>query len=603
MLFSILFSAGMLSFASPDGSQEPLVDSLDAVTVTADRGVIVSRTDTISFNNSSDLSDALMSCPGLYVNDNGGIAGLKSVSLRGLGSAHTVIYVDGVKVGNLQSGQNDLGMLDFAVLESIVVDYAQNSVSLKTARPEFRMSPVAGNVRMHAGSFGTYLPSARLDFRLSDNYSLSASSSGIFSKGNFKCADGSRRANNDISQVRAGLDLWGIISGGDMHVKAYYNDASRGTPGSVSWPSDDRQKDRNAFLQGVLRKRFTDVYSMNISAKGAYDNIFYTSSYGDSRYGQTDIQLNTSHYFRVSDNWNLSAAADLQWDALKSTNYTAARTSLLAALSSSYLSEMISADLAVEYYGTFDKGALSRHAWSPSLDIRASLTEGLDLVAFGRRAYRVPTFNELYYVGYGNPQLSPEDAWLTDVGVEYTFIRQLQNGYSMQLKAKVDAFYNYLTDKIISAPTEADPNIWAPYNLGEVRSVGTDAVCGAMFLLGDWKAGADLKYTFQSAVDKITGDYVPYIAKHTFCADIDASWKKWMMSIIWQMRAGRSDSYGNMPDWNTLSASLSRSFAFDRAGAMRLNITVRNILDCRYELSSGYPMPGRSLTGGIEYRF
>ena len=75
------------------------------------------------------------------------------------------------------------------------------------------------------------------------------------------------------------------------------------------------------------------------------------------------------------------------------------------------------------------------------------------------------------------------------------------------------------------------------------------------------------------------------------------------MSIIWQMRAGRSDSYGNMPDWNTLSASLSRSFAFDRAGAMRLNITVRNILDCRYELSRGYPMPGRSLTGGIEYRF
>ena len=36
---------------------------------------------------------------------------------------------------------------------------------------------------------------------------------------------------------------------------------------------------------------------------------------------------------------------------------------------------------------------------------------------------------------------------------------------------------------------------------------------------------------------------------------------------------------------------------------LSLKLSVRNITDCRYETVSGYPMPGRSVMGGIEYRF
>lgn len=187
------------------------------------------------------VSEVLNLSSGLHVGDNGGIAGLKSVSLRGLGSAHTSIYLDGVRVGNVQSGQNDLSMLPLEDLSSAAVDYAQNSVMFKTARPVFGNSPVAGKVRFYAGSFGTYLPYARLDFKLSDKMSLSANAAGVFSKGDFVYGDGQVRKNNDIEQYRGGLDLFGIMDGGDYHVKAYYSQVERGTPGSVSWPSEDRQ--------------------------------------------------------------------------------------------------------------------------------------------------------------------------------------------------------------------------------------------------------------------------------------------------------------------------------------------------------------------------
>ena len=604
MLLSLILSAGLVSGGSPAGTEVPATDSLHAVTVTADKGVVVSRKDTLSLANSFTVSDVLQLSPSLLVGDNGGQAGLKTVSLRGMGSAHTAIYVDGVRVGNVQSGQTDLGMLGMENFSSAVVDYAQNSVSFSTARPVFGDHPVSASASFLAGSFGTYMPKIRLDFRLTDRLSLSANASGVFSKGDFPYVDTLRRTNNDLTQFRAGLDLFGIMDGGDFHVKAYYNDAERGTPGSTFYPSADRQRDRNAFMQGVMTKRFSNLYTLKISAKGSYDDIFYTSSWGDSRYGQTELQLNSAHDFQIKDWWKLSLAADLQWDGLKSTGYEASRFSAFAALASSFRLQRFSADVAFEYQGAFDRNGLSRNAFSPSVDLKYTVLKGLDVIAFGRRAYRIPTFNELYYAGYGNPELMPEDAWMTDIGLD--FHRTLSSKWS--LSAKLDGFCNLLKDKIISAPTEADPNIWLPYNIGRVRSAGVDAVVGTDYHSDGWLFSFDAKYTWQSAVDITQDSYsygsaVPYIAKHTVVLSGLLSWKGWSLSPLWQLRAGRSDGYGELPDWNTLDLSLGKSFSLGKGGTLAMKVSARNLLDARYEVVSGYPMPGRSFMAGVEYKF
>ena len=173
-MFFSFFTAGLVSVGLLAVTELCVADSLGAASVTADKGVVVSRIDVLPVSGALSVSDVLNLSTGLHVGDNGGTAGLKTVSLRGLGSAHTAIYLDGVRVGNVQSGQNDLGMLPLEDLSSVAVDYAQNSVIFKTARPQFDNLPVSGKVIFNAGSFGTYLPYARLNFRLSDKVSLSA---------------------------------------------------------------------------------------------------------------------------------------------------------------------------------------------------------------------------------------------------------------------------------------------------------------------------------------------------------------------------------------------------------------------------------------------
>lgn len=604
-------------------------DTLEVAMVTAERGMIVSRTDSVSLDGLTDAGSALTKIPGLTITDMGGQAGLKTVSLRGMGTSHTAIFIDGIRIGNLQSGQSDLGMLALEDFRTAVIDYAQNSINFITAGPQTGSGrKVTADIAFKGGSFCTCLPYASLGWRINDKLSMRVKAGGTFSKGDFPYkgtdTEGNtaemRRSGNDISKWHAGADFFGGLTDGRWQAKAYFNSTDRGTPGSTDWPSSDRQKDRNMFIQGSLDRRFGS-YGLKISAKGSYDDLEYFSSWGDSRYEQGEFQLNTSHSYRIKDWWDATLALGGQADRLKSGNYAAGndgspaaegimRLLLRSSIGTGITLERLKASLTMEYEGLRDISSgtrtLSLGALSPSASIRFRIADGLDIAAFGRRAYRAPMFNELYYIGYGNGNLKPEDAWMTDIGMQWSHAI----GRKWDITIKADGFFNWLDNKITSAPSTSDPNIWLPYNIGKVFSAGTDISARASFSSNGWDGSISAEYTLVDAKDKTpdsasSGKQIPYIARHSLTAAGSIGWKGWKLDAVWNMREGRSGSYGDLPGWNTLDISLSRSFRVGReeAGrAMSISLRADNLTDERYELSAGYPMPGRSLMAGISFR-
>lgn len=579
-------------------------DTLQGVTVVADRGVVVSRTDTLSLENVSSADELVYMVPSLGLSDYGGLSGLKSVSLRGLGSAHTAIYIDGVRVSNVQSGQPDLSFIDFSSLSTAVVDYAQNSISFNTRKPVFTDNGINGRAGLEAGSFGTWMPSARLNFRLSDKVSASAGLSALWSRGDYPCPDGSTRTNNDIRQLKAGADFWGALSKGEWHAKAYVNDAARGVPGSVTYPSDDRQKDRNAFLQGSLHNAFSRLYTLDLSAKASMDEMYYQSAWGNNEYLQRSFQLNSTHIFRISEKIGASLSAGADYDGLDSDTYTASRTNITGAASAFFRLGMLDANIGVQYDLWADAGKSSRQALSPSANLTLSLTRELSINGFARRAYRVPTFNELYYVGYGNPELKPEDALLSGIGIEWNH----GLGEALRLSMSLDGFYNLLKDRITSAPTEEDPNIWLPYNIGRMQAAGADLGVSLRYGGPRWDWGFNLKYAFQDATDRTPGSssfgmQVPYIARHSLSAGADALYRGWRLALDWILRSGRFDSYGQMPDWNSLNAAIEKEFSLSGALGVKIGIKATDLLDTRYEAVRYYPLPGRTVLCNISIMF
>jgi len=575
MFFFLLFFSGI-------GQLQTVSDTLKPASSVAERVVSVSRTDTIKIGMNGTVTDFLQLVPALTTNDLGGSSGLKTVSMRGMGSAHTSIYLDGIKVGNLQSGQSDLGMFDMDNVNAVSVDYARNSIDFTTHQP----TRTGGHVKMNAGSFGTWNPSARADVRFKPNLTASANVSYLNSKGDFPFGDGQVRTNNDIRQIRAGTDLfWGF-----SQTKIWFNDVDRGAPGSVSWPSEDRQKDRNFLVQSSFRKKISDIYSLYASAKYSNDNIYYQSSWGDSRYIQNEFQLNSSNIFRISDRWKASAIAEIQYDKLDSDSYNQARFAAVVSAGATYAGKRFRTDICMDYKGAWDGGRTMENSLSPSADIGFRISKCLEINAFVRRARRTPTFNELYYVGFGNPELKSEDALLSDIGMAFS----KNTGLNWDWGLKADFFYYGLKDKIVSAPSDDDPNIWTPYNIGRVNSLGTDFSAKAGFHRKNLLLGLECRWSFISSRDLETGSQIQYVPRNTLIIKADANYYKWYTSLIWNMRSGRYDANGAMSDWNTLDLNLGRNFRY-----ISIFVNLKNIFDTRYELSSGYPMCGRSLTGTI----
>lgn len=631
MKYRITMISAALAVAVSAHAMHEATDTLKVATITAEKGMVVSRTDSISLRSTSDVCQALMDIPGLTVTDMGGNAGLKTVSLRGMGTAHTEIYIDGIRMSNLQSGQPDLGLIGMENLSSAVIDYAQNSISFTTARPAFKPKDngdyrkFAMNAGFKTGSFGTYLPSLRLGWKLSKKICLSANAGGTLSDGDYpyRTTDGNgsdiqiRRSGNDLIQMHAGADIFGNMGDGYWQAKAYINFSDRGAPGSITWPSQERQKDRNLYIQGSLRWS-SGRYRLAASSKVSYDQMDYMGTWGDSRYGQGEIQLNTSHLYRLKGWWHMSAALGGQWDLLESGNYGAvtdtaepgegiSRMEVRSTVTSSFILDWFKADISLEYKNLHD---IENHrnilalAWlSPSAGMRFRLVEGLELSAFGRRACRVPMFNELYYIGFGNLGLRPEDAWLTDIGAEWE--RNICR--TMKFAVKVDGFFNWLDDKITSSPSSHDPNIWLPYNIGKVFSKGADLSGTFRYEGRQWKAGADTRYTFQDARDRTPGSdsfnmQIPYIARHSIVISGEVTWKGWRLDARWNCRMGRTDNSSTLEDWDTVDVGLSRCIRLSRKSSVpeaKVSISARNLTDTRYELTRGYPMPGRSIMLGI----
>ena len=80
------------------------------------------------------VGDALKHMSGVTVKDYGGVGGLKTVGIRGLGAQHTAVFYDGVAVGDCQSGQVDLGRYSTENLAGVELLIGQGDDIYKSAR-------------------------------------------------------------------------------------------------------------------------------------------------------------------------------------------------------------------------------------------------------------------------------------------------------------------------------------------------------------------------------------------------------------------------------------------------------------------------------------
>lgn len=590
------------------------------------------------------IADAIRYFSGVQIKDFGGIGGLKSINVRSLGSQHVGVFYDGVELGNAQNGIVDLGRFSLDNMESVSLyngqksatlqsakDYASaNAVYLRTKKPRFTDGKRNNwNFRLKGGSFMTVNPSVLWEHKISDRLSLSASTEFLYTTGRYKFTYAKQdgydttgvRQNGDVRMTRAEVALFGDIEGGYWRAKVYFYDSERGYPGAVvrgKFVHQDRQRDDNFFAQGSFKKDFAPWYSLQVSGKYAYDYLHYladprldvTAMYVDNRYRQQEAYLSAAHRFKPFRWWTLSLATDFQWNSLDAdlrdfvyplryAGYGAAATAfefgglkLSASLLYTYIHDVLRAsDAEMDDRHQLSPAVIA--SWKPFRDI------DLELRAFYKKNYRMPTFNDLYYTFTGASWLEPEETVQYDFGATWHLIRS--RGWFRGVDIQADVYFNQIDNKIIAMPT-SNQFRWTMMNLGYVEILGVDAAAQGYFRFGPVDVSPRVNYTFQRARDLTDptsewyGGQVAYIPLHSCSVTLGAAYSSWSFNYSFIYTGERYESSANIPEnyaqpWYTHDISLTKSFLF-KGWELQATALVNNILNQQYEVVKCYPMPG-----------
>ena len=511
------------------------------------------------------VADAIRYFSGIQIKDYGGIGGLKTVNIRGLGTQHVGVFYDGVQLGNAQNGQIDLGRFSLDNMEAVSLYNGQKSAIFQSAK-DFAS---AGSIYMTArhpsfgegqnyrlkgtfktGSFGLVNPSVLLEHRLSKQVSGSLSAEYMYTSGKYKFRYRQKngyditetRKNGDVEAIRAEYGLFGDMQGGEWKAKAYLYNSERGLPGAAvretgDFVHEDRQWDTNFFLQGSFRKHWGN-YSLQTNGKYAYDYLHYlsdprldvTTMYVNNHYRQHELYFSAANMLNILPFWSADVSVDFQWNKLNADLvnfvYPCRYTALVAAATALHFERF---KLQASLLGTFvhettkvpNAAAGDKHKYTPTVvaSWQPFKNEDLNLRAFYKKIFRMPTLNDLYYTFIGNIDLNPEYTTQYDIGVTYS--RKFRGGYPARLEFQADAYYNEVTDKIVAMPT-SNQFRWTMVNLGYVEMRGVDvALQTEWHLLKDLKANLRVNYTYEKAQDftdaksDYYGGQIPYIPWHS----------------------------------------------------------------------------------------
>lgn len=599
---SALAAACFLSvLADPAVALSPIVVTAGRIAQTAEdslASITVIDRQQIEKQQAHSVPDLLRGVPGVSLTNNGGAGKLTSVLLRGTESDHVLVLIDGVKVGSASAGVTAFEHLPVEQIERIEIVRGPRSslygseaiggvIQIFTRRGGGELSPWFS---LGGGSFDSYKASAGISGG-GDNTWFSGSISGEDTEG-FNACNGQPMVagcfthepdkdgyDNLSGNLRAGMRFDG---GAEVDVHWLRTEASTRYDGDYQNESDTMQQ---VFGAG-LKLAPTADWSLSLKAGRSLDESdnFKDGTFS-SRFETRRDSLSLQSDLIFGADQLLSLGLDYQDDRVGGSTAYAVTARDNKGIFGQYLGQFGGHDIQAslrrddnEQFGGHTTGAL---AWG------YEIAAGLRLIASYGTAFKAPSFDELYFPGFGNPDLEPESSRSLEIGLS-----GLHNWGNWSLNA-------YQTD--IDDLIAFDASTYAPANIESARIRGLEAVVSA--LLGDWRLQAEL--TLLDPVNQGNGFYhdntLPRRAEQSFRADVDRDYGRYSFGATLNAVGKRYDDIANSRELDSyLTFDLRAEYRLSEA--WRLQARLDNLFDEEYETAAFYNQPGRSFFLTVRYQ-
>ncbi len=604
-------------------------------------------------NGVTDISDAVHRLPGVTLRDYGGAGGMKTVSVRGLGSAHTAVVYDGMLLSDAQSGSIDLSRYSTDNLEELSLVIGDNDdifISAKAAASPATLSLATPGMNLNGeklqmtsqikvGSFGYVSPFIRGTVRVGERIALGFTGEYTHAKNDypFDLENGNivtreKRSHNLMNSGHGEFNLlWKTRGDGELSAKVYYYDNNRQLPGPVLLYNVDastgRLHDRNSFGQAVFTSRLGEKWRLRVSGKFNWSGSLYTEidkKYPGGRleqfYWQREAYAGTQLLYEATRAWSFDYSADYSFNSLNSnddkTDAHPRRNTFLQSLTAKWrygriviLGRLVQSNYFNSCRDGF-KPLVNHNRLSPSVSVSGRLLRSGYL--YGRLSYknifRMPTFNEAFYNRFGNPYLRPESTDQFNFGLTY----QAPAAYWLpQLVITADVYRNIVHDRIVAIPQNMF--IWSVTNLSSVHVTGADVTLNStlsvarrhdIVVSGTWsyqRAEIDVDES-----DPVHGCQVAYIPLNSGSGSVGYE-NPWVNVVVHgrgtsaRYMSNSNSPMTRMPGYFEAGATLWRRFALRNGNMIEVRGDLINMFDKQYAVIARYPMPGRSWTLTLKY--
>jgi iron complex outermembrane receptor protein len=533
---------------------------------------------------SNSLVDFLNRDSSIDLRQRGGNNIQTDVSVRGSTFGQTLVLLNGLRLNDVQSGHHNMDVpVPIESLDRVEVlkgagstlygsDAVGGVVNFITKTPEASEFRIRGAV----GSFGTN--QERVSGTLvRDSFTQQLSFYRDFSTGFIPNRDYRNLALSSSTYFRTRAGTTSILLAHNdkpFGAEQFYGNYNSWERTKTMWASG-QQSFGDRTQASFAYRRHTDLFVLYRDRPEVFTNRHAAESYQGSFRRTEPLAANTRLAWGV-EGWH---------DSIVSNNlgtHSRARGSGYAALDFRALHRFsLSLGAREEFYRSL------RTQFVPSIAGGAWLTSNLKWRASASRAFRLPSFTDLYYhdpANVGSPDLRPESAWNYETGIDWN--------PSRRVRGELTLFHRRERDGIDYVRMSAN-DIWRATNFQRLHFTGVEA--SACVRLNE-NHRLDFSYTgLHGAQDALAGAFSKYTfnyPNHLGIAGLQSSLPR---GLIARIRVGAVQRYARDP-YAVVDAYVARA-----RGMVRPFLQLTNLSDAVYQEIFGVAMPGRAALVGLEF--
>lgn len=575
------------------------------------------KLDSAAVASSEKLADLLQQNSTVFIKTYGA-GSLASVSFRGTGASHTKVLWNGVTLNSPMNGQ-----IDFSLYPSFFFDKATlhhgagglidgngalgGSVLMHNAAPNFLSVSVPYQIVASStvGSFGKYINTAKINYRTKNKWQLETHLYHAIAENDFEFINIAKQKNPKEKLKNASFAQKGVqqsifkqIKNNTLDIRFWYFNSDRNLPPALVTENNDENQKDEAFRTLLAWKGFSEKISYQLTTSFMVDKLLYENKkselFSESNTKTTGLNGNLNYYLTTKT--TLVAKLNMQHENAASDGFLATKNRLNTSFLTGTESKFKTIDIAA-----FNRiSIVEKHAnfFAPTFSLGYPIKKMEQLyvkVSYGIN-YNYPTFNDLYWTPGGNPNLVPEKAKMSEIGLKYHAKKFLN------IDAELTYFYSLVDNWILWQPTAT--SVWSPTNLKKVENKGVEASLSLHQKMGLINIRFATKYAYtkstnielNGASNEALNKQLIYVPSHQFNAHISVGYKKTMVTYFYRHTGIRYISTDNnwlLPSNYVSDVSLQQTFQVKKQ-EISLQFFINNLLNQHYQSIAWRPMPQRN---------